>query len=171
MANALTGNITFKMAWDFVNGLDLSDTTDDLDISWGTTVANGTGKDQCDLIFHDQRTLAATSEDFDLTGTEVQAFGGAPLTVDFVKVKGLFIHNTSTTAGENLSIGGAAGTQFVDWVGNANDEVVIGPDGIFALWNPSAAGYAVGAGATDLLKIDSGAATIVYDIVVVGTTA
>ncbi len=168
MATALAGNITFKMAWDFINDIDLSDTTDDLDISWGTTVADGTGKDQCDLLWHDQRTLAATSEDLDLTGTETGIFSA---TADFVKVKGLFIKNTSTTAGENLSIGGAAGTQFVNWVSNADDEIVIGPDGIFALWNPSAAGYAVGAGASDLLKIDSGAATIIYDIVVVGTTA
>ena len=167
MATTLTTSLAFALATRFVTDNDLSDPADALSMDWSDTLANGTGTDQADLIFHDRRTLVATSEDFDLAATLLDVYGSA---ITFVDVKGLFINNRNTTAGHTLSIGGAAGTQFVSWVGAANDEVNIGPNGLFVLWSPID-GYAVGAGASDLLKIDAGANTIIYDIVVIGTSA
>ena len=169
MATNLTTNLTLRLLTVFEDDLDLSDPKDTLNIDWKDSLANGTGTDQADVIWHDQRTVTGASEDIDLAGNVLfkDAFGN---TITFVKVKAVFIHNTSTTATETLSVGGAAGTQFSNWVGAVNDEVNVGPDGLFMLWSPTD-GYAVGAGATDLLKIDPGADTIIYDIVIIGTSA
>lgn len=168
MATTLTTNLTFQVLATYLNALDLSDPKDTLNVNWTDALANGTGTDQSDLLFHDRRTLAATSEDFDLAGGWTNPITGAAGT--FVKVKGLFIKNRNTTSGHVLAIGGAAGTQFVNWVANSSDIVNIGPNGLFMLWSPTD-GYAVGAGASDLLKIDAGANTIEFDIIIVGTSA
>ncbi len=171
MATALTGKITFKMAWDYVNSLDLSDVTDDYDTdsSWSYTVANGTGLDQADWIWHDKRTAAGAVDDIDLNASLSDAFG---VSFDLVKVKGIFIRNTDETVGYDLAIGAAAAFPLGGWVSDAaTDKLVIGAGGWFVLWNPSAAGYACGAAASDVLRVDPGANTIIYDIIIVGTSA
>ena len=168
MADTLATTLTLRLEGTYVNALDLSNVTDALSLNYSDTTADGTGLDQADIMWHDSRTLAATSEDLDLAGTLTGSFG---TTVTFAKVKGILIKNTSTTATEILSVGGAAGNQFVNWVSATNDEINIGPNGVFLLFNPSAAGYAVTAGTGDLLKIDAGADTITYEITVWGTTA
>lgn len=168
MADALTTKLTIKLACDYVDTLDLSTVTDDLDVDWSDSLADGTGKDQADELWHDSRTVTGASEDLDLAGSLTNGLGDV---VTFVKIKTIMIKNTSTTAGENLSVGGAAANQLINWVGDASDKIVIGPDGLFILHNPAAAGYAVTAATGDLLKIDSGAATITYEIVLIGTTA
>ncbi len=169
MTTALAGKITFKMAWDYVDSMDLADTTNDLDIDWSDTIANGTGKDQADWIWHDTRTAAGAVDDIDLNATLSDAFG---VSLDLVKVKGIFIQNTDETVGYDLAIGAAVATPLGGWVSDAaSDELVIGAGGFFALWNPSAAGYACGAAASDILRVDPGANTIIYNIVIVGTSA
>lgn len=53
---------------------------------------------------------------------------------------------------------------------NATDIVHVGPGGILILTSP-VDGYAVTAATGDILKIDSGAATINYTIVIWGRSA
>ena len=169
MATALTGKITFKMAWDYVNSLLLSDSTDDLDVDWSDTIADGTGLDQADWIWHDTRTAAGAVDDIDLNDSVSDAFG---VKFDLVKVKGIFIRNTDETVGYDLVIGAAAAFPLGGWVSDAASDIVnIGAGGWFILWNPSAAAYACGAGASDVLRVDPGANTIIYDIIIVGTSA
>ncbi len=167
MATNLETTLTLLMTWDFTNALDLSTPRDKNTLTCSDSLGQGTGSAQADLVWHDERTLTGTSESLDLAGSLTNAWGS---TVTFAKVKGILIHNTNTTTLKVLAIGGAVATQFVNWVANSSDIVNIGPDGLFLLWSP-VDGYAVGAGASDILKIDAGANTITYDIVIVGTSA
>lgn len=168
MATTLTSTLTAKILATYVNDLDLNDPSVTLNYDFSDTLANGTGKDQADILWFDQRVLAGTSEDLDLAGSLTNAFG---TTVTFVKIKGIIIKNVTTTATYTLTVGGAAANQFINWVSDASDEIVIGPDGFIWLHNPSAAGYGVTAATGDLLKIDSGANTVTYDIILYGTSA
>lgn len=131
-------------------------------------LASGTAIDQADLAWWDSaRSLAATSEEIDLAGSLTDPFGD---TVTMARVKGLYIKNNSTTAGETLKIGGAASNAFLLF-DNSSDIYELGPDGIFMVWEPSAAALPVTAGTGDKLKIDSGSATLTYDILVIGASA
>ena len=125
-------------------------------------LAAGTGDNQVNLAWSDRRSLAATSEDLDLSGGLTGAFGD---TLTFSKVKVIVIRNNDDT--DNLTVGGAAANQFASWVADASDKVVIAPEGYLVLVAPLD-GYAVTAGTADLLKVDAGAATISYDIAVIG---
>lgn len=167
MATTLETVLTFILSGSYNKDYDLQDTKNNLKLNKGDTLATGTSANQADLMWHDTRTLTATSEDLDLAGSLTDAFGD---TLTLVKVKMILIHNKSTTATETLAVGGAAANQFVNWIGNSSDIVNIGPDGLLLLWSP-VDGYAVTAATGDLLKIDSGSDTITYDIVVIGTSA
>jgi hypothetical protein len=167
MATSLTSKLALTLTGTYTDDLDLQDVACNLRHSINDDLANGTAADQADLIFHDQRTLTATSEELDLAGGLTDAFGN---TLTFVKIKALLIHNKSTTATEDLLVGGAAANAFIDWVASATDIVTVQPNAVFLLWSPND-GYTVTAATGDLLKIDSGADTITYDIIIIGTSA
>lgn len=133
-------------------------------------LASGTGADQADKIFSDQRTLTASAtEDLDLAGGLTDAFGDA---ITFARVKAILIFASAANA-NNVLVGGAASNQFVNWVSDATDKIVVRPGGVFCLIAKDATGYAVTAGTGDLLRIgNSGAGTsVVYDIVIIGASA
>ena len=133
------------------------------------SVSAGTGANQLDLVFSDQRTLSATSsEELDLAGGLTDSFG---TTLTFARIKYLYVYSASANGGL-IQVGGAATNAFVNWVANSSDILQVRPDGAFTLSAPGATGYAVTGGAGDLLKIantDSSEAT--YDIVIAGTSA
>jgi hypothetical protein len=128
--------------------------------------ADGDGLGECDVIWKSRRTLNAASEELDLVGGLSDAFGVA---FSFAKLKGVIIHNRSTTAGDILTIGGA--TAAVPLFSAANDSQPLGPDATFLKLEPSLAGIAVTGGATDKLKLDSGAFNIEFDIILFGVKA
>lgn len=163
---ALTASVNF--VWQYQNVLDLLTAKADANLTYDTALTNGTGAvDTADLIFTDTRTLAATTENLDLAGGLTDAFGN---TLTFARIKGLFIHNTNTTAGNNLTIGGAASNAFPLFA-DTTDKYTIGPDGNLLILEPSAAAKAVTAGTGDILKMDAGSSTIVYKIIIVGSSA
>jgi len=172
MATSLSGKFKFQAQLTHVGDTDLSTLEDKIDgtnlPSW--VVANGTGANQADLIWHDQRTLAlSTSEDLDLAGSLTDAFGA---TVTFARVKGIVVYAASGN-GDNIQVGGAASNQFINWVANSSDIINVRPGGTFALIAPDAVAYAVTAGTGDLLRItnaDSGDAAT-YDIYIIGASA
>ena len=167
MAKTLATTMSLKIAATYENDAALNSTLGVLTHVISDALATGTAAEKADLFYAQRRTLAATSEDLDLAGILLDDYRAA---LTFVKIRGLLIHNLSTTTTENLAVGGAAATQFVNWVGNASDIVNVGPNGILFLWSPQD-GYAVTAGTGDLLKIDAGSDTIIYDIIVIGTSA
>jgi len=164
MATNLSATLNLVLGATFTNALDNTTTKDALSLDLTDTLANGTGTDQANQIWHDRRTLAATSENLDVAGGLTDPFGA---TVTFTAIKCILIHNRETTAGYDLTIGGGTNA-LVNWVADSSDKVVIGPNAVFLLWHPGA-GYAVTAGTGDILKIDAGANTVTYDIVLIGT--
>jgi hypothetical protein len=163
----LAVDLAVKLDLKYVDSDDMNEKRGDFLWQVIDALTSGTGSDQSDLLFWDTRTLTATSENLDLAGSLSDVFDN---TLTFVKIKAIVIQNTSTTATENLAVGGAASNQFINWVANSSDIVNIGPSGIFVLWSPID-GYAVTAATGDLLKIDAGSDTITYKIVLIGTSA
>lgn len=150
-----------------IKSLDLEDVKKDIEQDWEQSFGPGTGAGLVDKEFDDERTLGdGSSENLDLSGSLVDAFGAAIL---FAKIKVLAIKNKSTT--QTLSVGGAASLGFIAWVGDPTDVIKIGP-GAFALLICDPAGVAVTAGTADLLKIaNSAGATCIYDIFIAGSSA
>jgi len=167
MADALTTALQLVLSARDVKDTDLTDAIDQLTLDKGDTLAAGTSTDQADVIFHDTRSLAATSEDLDLAGTLLDTYGN---TATFATIKGLLIHNKNTTTAHTLAIGGAAASTMDNIFASTTDILNIGPNGLLLLWNPTD-GYDVTSATADLLKIDGGANTVTYDIVVIGTSA
>jgi len=130
---------------------------------------DGTGTKQFDIIWSDTRTLSASgTEDLDLAGVLTDAFGA---TVALAEVVGLMI--TADAANTNNVVVGDA-TAPVPLFGGTNPTVSVKPGGVFLLAAPNAAGqFAVGAGATDDLKItnSSSGTGVTYTITVIGRSA
>lgn len=164
---ALTTNLDLVLRGSHTNVLDLLTATASFSIDKGDSLTDGTGAvDTADLMWSDTRTLATTSESLDLAGSLTNVFGA---TVTFARIKAILIHNKSTTVGQTVTVGGAASNAFPLFA-DTTDKYVIGPNGLFFVWEPSAAAKAVTASTGDLLKIET-SASITYDIVIIGASA
>lgn len=168
MATSLSIVLDHAIRWAYTSPLDLSIPQDKGSLDLGDSLANGTGDNLADMIFHDQRTLVATSEELDLAGGVTNTLTGAAMT--FAKVKGLIIKVVTTGTGKKLTIGGAAANAWLGWFADASDKEDIDPNGIYMQWSPTD-GKTVTAGSADKLKIDAGANTIVYNIIIIGCSA
>jgi hypothetical protein len=172
MATSLSGRFRFLAQLTHTGDTDLSTLSETIDgtalPSW--VVANGTGANQADLIWHDQRTLSSgANEELDLAGSLVDAFG---TTLTFARIKAIVIYAASDN-GALIQVGGAASNGFINWVADSTDIINVRAGGTFALIAPDATAYAVTAGTGDLLKITNsdGAAAATYDIYLIGASA
>lgn len=129
---------------------------------------SGTGSRNANQVWSDTRSLVATSEDLDLTSLPAATGDSRGAGEAFSKIKFLYIFNNDAEGGDILLVGGAAGTQ---WAGAAlyfvdvTDKVNVKPQGFMCVEDN--VGMAVAAGTKDL-KIDAGAGTISYTIVICG---
>ena len=135
-------------------------------------LGSGTGAGNADRVWSDRRTLAASaSEDLDLAGVLLDAFGAA---ITFARIKGLVI---AAAAGNtnNVIVGGASSNGFISWVGGATHTVTVRPGGALALMTGAAdaTAYAVAAGTADLLHIanSSSGTSVTYDVHIIGCSA
>ena len=129
-------------------------------------MSTGTGANQADLVFSDQRTTAA--EDLDLAGTLVDAFGD---TITMARVKAILI---KADPANTLDVFVGGGTNpLIGWIADPTDIVEIKPGGAFMVWAPDATAYPVTAGTGDILKVaaSDGATPITYDIIIIGASA
>ncbi|WP_416975657.1 hypothetical protein [Streptomyces sp. 4F14] len=140
-------------------------------LSRSMSLTNGTGVGKADRLFSDRRTLAASAtEDLDLAGVLLDAFGAA---VTFARVKGIIV---AAAAGNtnNVVVGNAASNAWATLLG-ATSTVTLRPGAFVAVGTgvADATGYAVTAGTGDLLKIaNSGAGTsVTYDVHIIGASA
>ncbi len=146
---------------------DLGTPTADINLDGQIVLASGTGANQADRIFADNRTLSAsTTEDLDLAGVLTDPLGA---TLTLAKVKGIFIKAGAANPGD-LTVGGDANA-FAGIFGDASDTIKIPPGAILPLMWPGA-GKTVTAGTGDILQFASAAGgPSTYDIVIVGTSA
>lgn len=164
---ALTTKALFDLSAELTSALDLASGSVPLKYVRQFVWPSGTGAGQADLVWHDQRTLTASStEDLDLAGGSLLNGFGAGLT--FVKVRALIVYaaagNTNTVV-----IGGDANS--VPFLGAAANTKPIQPGGLYVDFAP--AGYTVTATTGDIIQVANGGAgtSVTYDIVIIGTSA
>lgn len=163
----LNASVAIKVSAQFENALDVGAAEYPLEYGPGWVFTNGNAANQASQVFTDTRTLAASaSEDLDLNGTLLNAFGQ---TVNFTKVRALIIQAAAGNT-NNVIVGGAAANQFASMFGAATHTLIIRPGGAVALIAPDTTGYTVTAATGDLLKIANSAAgsTVDYTITVIG---
>ena len=87
------------------------------------------------------------------------------------KIKAILIVNLATTAGDDLTVGGAAAGEWTAWVAAAGDKVRVPADSCLLISNRKT-GWTVTNGASDTLRITNiGAGSITYKIAILGTSA
>lgn len=139
-----------------------------IELLQATEMLTGTSSSKADLVFSDQRTLAASAtENLDLAGVLVDLLG---TTLTFVKVKAIFI---KAAAGNTNSVIIGNGTNpFVGGFGAGTHTWTVPPGGLFCVAAP-VSGWTVTASTADILKIanSSSGTSVTYDVIVIGTSA
>ena len=126
----------------------------------------GTGTDQADRLFRDERSTDATGEVLDLAGGLTDDYGQ---TLTFVEVKFFALYNLDGTA--SFIIGNTAANQFVGWFGAAAHTEAVKPLGLTMHVAPKDAAWTVTAGTGDNLLIKTSSGSANYQLWIVGTTA
>lgn len=137
-------------------------------LSWAVT--DGTGANQADMAWHDQRTLGAgASENLDLYGSLTDAFGS---TMNFARIKALQIVADSDN-GSTITVGGAAANPWYGIFGAANDVLKIRAGSGCLFIAADATAWPVTDSSADILKVlnDDGGDTATYKIVIIGASA
>lgn len=170
MATTLKTIITAQIEAVYKNLLDLGTPTDNFLKKTRIELANGTGANSGDLMFHDQRTLSASgTEDLDLAGGLTNPLTGAAMT--FVELRAVLI--TAASANTNNVVVSRPASNGVPIFSAAGDAIPVQPGGVF-LWSCPADGkVAVTAGTGDLLTItnSAGSTSVTYDVTIIGTSA
>ena len=146
--------------------LDLSTPIDAVNKDEKTAFTNGTGADQGDLLWHDTRTIVASgTDDLDLNGVLTDAFGD---TVSALRVKAIYIKNTSAVATIGVAAAPAAG-----WTNFPFSSVAMQPGESRSALSPGATGLAVTAGSSDTIRVtnNDGGNAATYDIIVIAASA
>lgn len=160
MATTFTGMFSGSLVGLYAKGTDNTSALESINHTFTSSYTNGTGANQANAFFADTRTLAATSESFDLNAI-TDTFGA---TLNFTKVKLLYIKNKSSTAGQTLTVDGDFIAAFDN--GSAPNHI-IGAGGIFFIESPIS-GFTVTNSTQDTLTLTN-AASFDYDIFILGT--
>jgi len=126
----------------------------------------GAGLDQCNLIYAETITLAASAtQTLDLTAL-TDNLGNA---IAFAKVKGLLIVAAVANT-NNVLVGNAASNAWFAWCDAATDVIKVLPGGVMLLVAPTAAGFAVTASTAMNLKLanSSSGTAVTFDIMILG---
>jgi hypothetical protein len=168
-------SLTITALADLVKTLNLPGASESHPVQYSKTftLPNGSGTGQADVVWDDERTLAASaSETLDLTAL-TDAFGGA---IDLTKVKALLVFADPSNTND-VQVGGGSSNAFEACFGDETDYTpgtydspfaIVKPGGMFLVVAP-AAGYTVDS-THKLLKVKNSAGTtsVKYDIVVIG---
>jgi len=150
---------------------ELADSINALNKTYSTVLTSGVAAGNADVCWHDQRTIAPSSnDDLDLAGVLTGLVGG---TATFVKVKAIIVF-AATGNTNNVVMSGAATNGFTA-VLNSTGTAQIRPGACLAVFAGvgDSNAYAVVAGTGDILRLTNGGAgtSVTYDIIVIGTSA
>lgn len=166
MSGSLVTQIVAKINATGAKALDLGTPVDPLSIDWTTLLSDGVAANQASQMWHDQRTLGASAtEDLDLFGTLVNAFG---VTMNFAKVKAIAIKAAAANT-NNVNVTRPAANGVPIFLA-ASDGIALTPGAWFIMVFPNLAGVAVTTGTGDLITItnSAGSTTVTYDVVIIG---
>lgn len=127
--------------------------------------ASGTGANQGNALFQDDRTLAASaSENLDFNASLTDDFGQS---VTCTKLKTLLIKAASGNT-NNVLVGGGS-TTITTVFSDTSDKVIVRPGGVFMYTAPDSTGAALTAGSADVLTVanSAGSTSVTYDIVLI----
>jgi len=123
--------------------------------SYKTALAQGTGIKAARYCYVATLTIAASAT----TSLDLHGGAGTPIKdplgndLTFVKIRGIYVAlDEAVNLASGVSVGGNA-NGLANWVGAANDKVMVLSGGAFFLFTNSAAGYAVVGATGDLLDI------------------
>lgn len=159
----------FELEAEITNPLDLTTASAPLKVARQLILAQGTGAGQADMIWSDQRTIAASATDaLDLAGVLTAPLGG---TLTFARIKMLVVLASSGNT-NNLLVQRPA-TNGVPLFSAVSTNMPIPPGGAFVWYAPSAAGVVVTPTSGDLIDFVNGGAgtSVIYDVIVVGASA
>lgn len=166
---ALTSRVSLELVASLTGTADFGAPSSRPSFARQIDLTSGTGPNQADQVWTDQRTIAASgSENLDLTGSLTDALGGS---ITLARVKVLYIAAASTNT-NNVVVGAAASNP---WAGllNGTGTLTLRPGAFFVAATPGATGMAITAGTGDLLRVaNSGSgSSVTYDIAVIGASA
>lgn len=166
MAEAVSLQAILKLVGSMTNALDLSTSSDPLSRDYTITYASGTGANQANMWWHDQRILTASAtENLDLAGSLTSAFG---TTITMTSMKGILVF--AATANTNDVQVTRPATNGVPWLIAAGDGIALKPGAWVAWFDPSANGATVTAGTGDLITFtnSAGGTSVTYDVFLLG---
>ena len=166
---SLATQISLRISSERLLPQDLQTARAALDTLFSLVLSSGVGAGQADNVFSDELTiLTGATQDLDFAGGGLLDTLGAALT--FVKVKALVvIADPTNTTNVTLQPKAGAGLPFL---GGTTPTTLLTPGGAFLLFNPSAAGIAVGAGTTDAISlVNAAGASAKVKVIAIGTTA
>ena len=159
---SLSGRLSLNVDMTLASALDIGTAEYRPQYGANYVLDNGTGANQANELFADNRTLVASAtENLDLAGSLINAFGTA---IVFDKIKALIVKAAPGNVND-LLVGGAASAQASSFFG-----VKVKPGGMVAFVAPDANGYDVTATSADLLKIanSAGGTPVSYTIIIIG---
>jgi hypothetical protein len=165
---AFDARVLLTLTANLTSPLDLTTASAPLSYSKQYTITQGSGLNQSDRIFHDQRTITASgNDDIDLAGVLTDPFGAI---VTFARIKGILI--SAATGNTNTVIAGGGTNFFTNWLAGTTPTVVLRPGGLLFVLAPDATGYPVTAGTADIFRVTNGGAgtSVTYDIVLFGAS-
>lgn len=167
----LNASLAIGASGTLTSPLDLATASAPVTVRAATVWQNGTGAGKADRMFSDRRQLlASATEDLDLAGVLLDAFGAA---ITWARIKGLYIRAADSNV--NNVIVGAATTNAWSTLLGATGTITLRPGAAIGVTTGAAdaTAYTVTAATGDLLKVaNSGAGTAVsYDIVIIGASA
>lgn len=169
MATTVKTTISLEMQLLEQGSIDLGSAQALLPILKRFDLASGTGDNTFDMLWSDTRTLTATSETLDLSGSLSSALG---VSITFVEVGVIYIYNRATAAASVLLVGNGAAPAYVGFLSAGTAKLTIPASGLNLWYAPlDGGGLTVANTTAQDLKIDAGAATITYDIILVGRSA
>lgn len=132
-----------------------------------SSLTKGSGANQFNAAYLADRTVSnGTPDTIDLNAGTIKEPDGVTA-VSLTDIILLAILNRSTTAGQNLQVGG--GTNDITTILGASGVITIFPGGLLLLTNPNASGYGITASTADILDINVAAGTSVpYSIAILG---
>ncbi len=169
MSSTLSFEVAGGANWSLVetttDGSVRDNSSSSFDIGW----TPGTGAGQCDKLWHNLRTLAAsTPETLDLTNLTTSIFG-TNVTANFAHVKGIQIINQNAVSGDDLTVGAAGSNPFLGPMAGTTPTQLCKAGGVLLWDDPLGAGWSTSS--ANNLKINNGSShSITYEIVVWGTS-
>lgn len=165
----LSADVRFKVSAVFTGQNDLNNPEFRPVLEFFKSFSDGTGEDEANLVWTDERTLAAsTSESLDFAGILTDVYGAVITAAELVLLA--VIADADNT--NNVVIGDAASP--IPLLGGTNPTLPVKPGGAVLLIGPNSAGLAnVSGGGNDLLKVaNSGAgSSVTYKILVLARNA